>query len=321
MIEHLYHGDNLDYMQSAESESINLSYWDLLYGTNNTFYNKDGTFAYKDLKANLKEFQDFYIPRFKEMYRMLKANGSFYVQCDTVANHWLRIMLDDIFGYNCFRNEMAVLKRSNPTNNTSKFYATNHDIILYYVRDKNNFVWNYPRKPISEESKKRYNKIDPKRNNQRYYLCSMQNRTGSDVSILIFNGKEYKGNYCWSQETLDERTSSGEYIVEENTKGELAYRLYLKENHDMQVSDLWDDCTYDYLQAISKYPTQKPEEILQRIILASSNEGDIVFDAFMGSGTTGIVAKKLKRGFIGCEIGDIYYEAVKDIRSVANKLF
>ena len=97
--ETLHCGDNLEYMKTLPSNSIDLIYNDLLYGTGRNFGD------YKDIKADRKTVEDFYIPRITEMHRLLKDTGSIYLQMDTRINHWMRCIMDDVFGYNNFRNE------------------------------------------------------------------------------------------------------------------------------------------------------------------------------------------------------------------------
>lgn len=138
--------DNLEFMKELGSESIDLIYCDILYGTGRKF--KD----YQDLKPIRSEIESHYIPRIKEMYRLLKDTGSIYLQMDTKINHWIRCIMDDIFGYDNFRNEIVwdYGGQSRKSDISNK-----HDIIIRYTKT-NKFIYNTQFKPHTERSKKEY---------------------------------------------------------------------------------------------------------------------------------------------------------------------
>jgi len=127
--------DNLGMMQELQSESIDLIYCDILYGTGRNFGD------YQDLKADRKVIEDFYLPRIKEMHRVLKSNGSIYLQMDTRINHWLRILMDEVFGYDNFRNEITWWYKR--WSNISFGFQKMHDVILFYSKDKSKFNIQY----------------------------------------------------------------------------------------------------------------------------------------------------------------------------------
>ena len=262
----LYCMDNLKLMKQLPSNSIDLIYGDILYGTGRNFGD------YQDLPADRKVIEEFYIPRIKEMYRLLKDTGSIYLQMDYRINHWIRIILDDIFGYDNFRNEIIynVIKGGVPKNDYSKA----HDIILRYSKTKEyHYKKQYAKHKMSAE--KRYNKIDE--NGKRYKIYNK-------------NGKQYKSYY---------------------KGGKL-------------VNDVWDDINLivKNSEEYQDYPTQKPKKLLERIIKASSNAGDIIFDPFIGSGTTIVVAEELNRKWIGCDINPKSIEITnKRLSSLQKKLF
>ena len=240
MIE-IYQKDNLDLLKSIPSNHINLIYSDVLYGTGRNFGD------YQDLRCDRRIIENHYTPRLIEMKRVLKENGSIYLQMDTKINHWVRIILDDIFGYNNFRNEIiwSYKRWSSKVNN--KFQSM-HDVILFYAKSNNriNII-----KEKTQTPKKYQNKKDKFGNSIR----------DSNGKIIYY--------------TQDERC----------------------------IDDVW---TISYLNPKSKervnYNTQKPKELIERIIKASSNENDLVADFYLGSGTTAVVCKELNRKFIGCDI-------------------
>ena len=281
--------DNLELMKELPDDFVDLIYCDILYATGRDFGD------YQDLKPIRSEIEDHYIPRIKEMHRILKPTGSIVLQMDTRINHWLRCILDDIFGYKNFRNEISWIK-GNSMNTKTNYFLKNSDRILLYSKSKN-FTFNIQYRPISEESVKRYNLND----NGRMYMQTHILKRGYNANrTLIFNDKEYEGEYAWTQETLDSKINSG-VIVEVGNTGTLVYRAYLDENKGVQLSDIWADIPVGSGQQ-KDYQTQKPEVLLERIIKASSNEGDVVADFYLGSGTTAVVSKRLNRHFVGCDI-------------------
>lgn len=245
--------DNLEFMKDIESNSIDLIYSDILYGTGRNFGD------YQDLKSDRKIIEEHYMPRLIEMKRVLKDTGSIYLQCDYRINHWIRCILDDVFGYDNFRNEIVwdYGGQSRKTDISNK-----HDLLIRYTKT-NKFVYNTQFKPHTERSKKEYRHL-------------------------------YNGEMC-------ARTK----------RGDTYYYSPLNPN-GTNVTSVWSDI--GLLTPSSKerncinYDTQKPKSLVERIIKASSNEGDLVADFYMGSGTTGDVALDLGRKFIGCDIGDKAFE-------------
>lgn len=237
------------------------------------------------------------------MYRVLKQTGSIYIQCDYRINHWIRYMMDDIFGYENLRNEIVWKRRSSANNVIKNSFLSNKDYIIFYSKNKIHiFNTQYSFDKLNKEP---YSKTD--KNGDVYRECQIVSKTTNPLRTLIFNGKEYTNHYKWTQETLNKRIAEG-YIITENSKGDLNYRIYLKNNKGKMLDDIWDDVCFE---SRSIYDTQKPKELLERIIKASSNKGDIVADFFMGSGTTGEVALELDRNFIGCDTGDKACEITK----------
>jgi len=306
----LHTGDNLEYMQTLPSESIDLIYSDILYGTGRDFID------YQDIKADRKTVEEFYIPRIAEMHRLLKSTGSIYLQMDTRINHWLRCILDDVFGYNNFRNEIVWKKKENTNNTKTSYFTKNKDHILFYSKSKN-YNFNIQYRPLNSESIKRYNKTDE--NGYKYQLTSFLKVGYTKKTTLIFNGKEYTGEYAWSQKTLDERIKNG-YIIEENSIGNLCYRMYLDKSKGVQISDIWEDLTLGGGVKL-EYQTQKNIKLMARIIKASSNEGDVCADFFAGSGSFGVAAKKLNRNVILCDINPDAIKLSEKRMNEATELF
>jgi DNA modification methylase len=245
--------DNMELMKTIESSTIDLIYCDILYGTGRKF--KD----YQDLKPNRVEIENHYIPRLKEMHRILKPTGSIYLQMDTRINHWMRILMDDVFGYDRMLNEIVVcISKGNQTN---KHFAKRHDILLYYTKSKD---WVYNLDAVSKE-------------NPEYKRYKYQDENGM---------------YRWHIESIKD------------------YKMYLKKQN---INDVWNDVGIVQGNSIENtgYSTQKPKALIERIIKASSNEGDLVADFYAGSFTTAEVCKELNRNFIGCDINALALEISK----------
>ncbi|MCF8019846.1 MAG: site-specific DNA-methyltransferase [Vallitaleaceae bacterium] len=220
---------------------------------------------------------------------MLKDTGSLYFHCDPTMSHYVKIMLDYIFGMVNFRNEI-VWERTRNTGSSkarAKFCPRNHDIILCYSKT-GEYKFNRPIRPFSEEE---------------------------ILWRFPYNENEGKGPYHWntlasySQERLENLKKRNELKISSNpnVKHKYSYKVFLNDHKGgIPISDLWYDINpvHGQTKEFIGYPTQKPEKLLERIILTSSNEGDLIADFFMGGGTTIAVAFKLNRNFIGSDIND-----------------
>ena len=255
--------DNLELMNTIESNTIDLIYCDILYGTGRKFAD------YQDLKPIRSEIESHYIPRIKEMHRILKPTGSIYLQMDTKINHWMRCIMDDIFGYDKFRNEISWWYKR--WSNISFGFQKMHDVILFYSKDKSKF-------------------------NIQYQDYAKPNEIEDTVRGVI----------------------DGKLVRLKNEDG--SYKKRETENKGVPLHDVWE---IQHIQPTAKerlgYDTQKPKALIERIIKASSNEGDLVADFYLGSGTTAVVCKELNRNFIGCDINpraiEITLQRLNDARS------
>jgi len=295
--------DNLELMKTIESNTIDLIYCDILYGTGRKF--KD----YQDLKPNRIEIENHYIPRLKEMHRILKPTGSIYLQMDTKINHWVRCIMDDIFGYENFKNEI-VWKRSKPMNQKYNHFAKTKDHILFYSKSKKHKFNQIYENIENENTIKRYDKIDEK--GKVYMLMNLLSSKNFKINndIRIVNGVSYinKSGLGWamSQKAIDKRINEG-YIFEVSSTGNLCYRSYYQGKK--QITEMWETNLNPVLKQV--YDTEKPKSLIERIIKASSNEGDLVADFYAGSFTTAEVCKELNRNFIGCDINPLGLEISK----------
>lgn len=237
--------------------------------------------------------------RLVEMHRVLKPTGSLYLHCDPTMSHYIKLVLDQIFGPMRFKNEI-IWKRSHPKGHAFTRFASNHDIILAYSKDPSKTTWNT-----------QYNQYDPDKINQQYSLIDEDGRRYQLTSLLNPNPNrpnltyEFKGVtkvWRWTKERMKGEDAKGRIVVPKDGKGIPRYKRFLDEQEGVPIDDVWKDIEPVIGTERIGYETQKPLALLERIIQASSNEGDIILDPFCGCGTAVVAAQKLKRKWIGIDI-------------------
>lgn len=239
-------------------------------------------------------------PRLVELRRVLKETGSLYLHCDTTASHYLKLMLDAVFGFANYRNEIS-WKRFSAKNDPGR-YGRNHDTIFFYTRGTK-FTWNTQYGPFEENYVDENYRYVEEETGRRYRLSDLTaNKPGGDVDYEWHGMFPYKGrHWAFSRENMDKFLAEGRIIFRKT--GMPVYKRYLDEMPGVPLQDIWTDVK---LAAGSKerlgYPTQKPEALLDRIIIASSNEGDVILDPFCGCGTSIAVAERLHRRWIGIDL-------------------
>lgn len=255
---------------------VKLIYIDPPFATEGDFTAKDGEKAYSD-KIKGAEFIEFLRERLILAHEILADDGAIYVHLDWKKAHYIKVILDEVFGENYFQNEIVWCYGE--AINSKKRWNRKHDVIYFYSKSEN-FTFNYEKvlEEYSENTIKKYKYVDE--NGNRYRLM----------------GRGLAGSPIRSKRDVS--------IEWEKTHPELVYRHYMKDG--VLPVDYWNIPIINQSSAERiGYPTQKPEELLEKIILASSNEGDIVMDFFAGSGTSLVVAEKLGRRWIGCDIGKL----------------
>ena len=337
----LYYGDNLGILRThIPDESVDLIYIDPPFNSNQAynviFSEADGSSSQAQIRAfedtwrwgetteqayhelvvtaphllveTIKSFRGFLTEtnlmaylvmmalRLVELHRVLKPTGSFYLHCDPTASHYLKIILDQIFGVENFRNEITW--RRTAAHNDSAVYGSVHDIILYYSKS-DSFTHNEQYQPYSDEYLKRYKHIDE--NGKRFLDRDLT------AGSLSGGGYQYEWNgitRVWRCpfNTMQEYHESGRLYYTRN--GTPRLKQFLDEMPGVPLQDVWVDIPPINSQAKERlgYPTQKPETLLERIIKASSSEGDVVLDAFCGCGTAVVIAQRLNRRWIGIDI-------------------
>jgi len=246
--------------------------------------------------------------RLAELRRVLKPTGSIYLHCDPTASHYLKIVMDAIFGPSNFRSEI-VWKRYFPFKSSKQpkcgRYGRIHDVILFYTAGSN-WIWNPIYMPYDPEYiSKAYRHIESD-TGRRYQLCPITSPGGTARGVPAYEFLGVVRPWRHRREKMEELFAMGR-IVQTRPGNVPLYKVYLDEMQGIPIQDIWTDISPINPQARERlgYPTQKPEALLERIVQASSNEGDLVLDPFCGCGTTIAVAERLKRRWIGIDITHI----------------
>ena len=243
--------------------------------------------------------------RLVELHRVLKPTGSLYLHCDPTASHYLKIILDTIFGPESFCNELIWQRTSAHANVIQKFGAV-HDILLFYTKSKH-YTWNQQYVPYDEEYVDTFfDQIDEngKRYARRDLTASMQR--ASSGQVYTWKGITPPPSRCWamSKDKMDELETQGRIHWPKREGGMPRLKLYREDMPGNPLQDIWADIKPIHNLAAERlgYPTQKPLALLERIIQASSSPGDWVLDPFCGCGTAVAAAQKLGRRWIGIDI-------------------
>lgn len=246
--------------------------------------------------------------RLIELHRVLKPTGSLYLHCDPTASHYLKILLDAVFGARNFRNDV-VWKRTT-THSDSKTWSRVSDNILFYSRGRE-FIWNTPREAHSESYiDSKYNKDDGD-GRGLYHLDNMTSPNPRPNMMYEWKGFPYPPmGWRYQRETMTRLDAEGRIYYPTLPDGSLDHskrprlKRFLNEQAGGVVGNVWTDIypLNSQAQERLRYPTQKPVALLERIISASSNPGDVVLDPFCGCGTTVHAAQKLGRNWIGIDV-------------------
>ncbi len=251
-------------------------------------------------------------PRLVELRRVLKPTGSLYLHCDPTASHYLKLLLDAVFDPANFRADIR-WKRTSAHGNAALNYAWVSDQLLYYTKT-DDFRWNQQFQVYDPEYiTSHYGQVDAKgrRFTTRDLTASMSR--ASSGQLYDWKGVRPVPSRCWSftKDRMEEFEAKGLLVY--GRSGVPRLKLYLDETRGTPISDIWEDVPPINSQAAERlgYPTQKPEALLERIIQASSDPGDIVLDPFCGCGTTIAAAQKLERHWIGIDITNLAISLIR----------
>ena len=334
----LWTGDNIDVMRGMNSESVDLIYLDPPFNSNRDYAAPIGSeaagAAFKDtwtlddldvawhgevaerepgiasvIEAagishgrSLKAYLIMMSVRLLEMRRIIKPDGSVYLHCDSTAGHYLKTVMDAIYGQTQFRNDI-VWRRQPAKGLATRNMPTNHDLILRYAMS-DQAIYNVQYVPHDPEYvRKNYRYIDEE-SGRRYRLDNLVNPNKNRPNLTY----EFLGVHRvwrWTRERMERAYAEGRVI--QTAPGRVPQqKRYLDESQGRPVDTLWYDIPP--VQGSSKertgYPTQKPLALLERVIAASSQPGDMVFDPFCGCATACVAAEKLDRRWVGIDISD-----------------
>ena len=257
---------------------MNLIYCDILYNTGKVFDD------YSDDLGAPDEATEWYRPRILEMKRVLSENGSIFIHCNWRMDSYMRILMDEIFGTNCFRNR--IYRQHSRERGFYANFDSQMDIILYYVKNPRHFVFHELRGETKRIVPLFENGILEGRDDVR-------SAAGETIDL-----KSLHKHWLVSVAQFNDMKKAGEVQVING----LPYRF----SDVIPVGNLWNEPemldTYTRTDVADAYDTPKPEAVLDRIIRVASDPGDLVADFFLGGGTTAVVAKKTGRRFVGCDI-------------------
>lgn len=326
----LFMGDNFEVLSILLNNfrgKINLIYIDPPFNTDQEFFvsengransishSKNDIVAYSD-KMSTDEYLEFIRERLILLRELLSDNGSIYLHIDYKIGHYIKIIMDEVFGKENFKNDIARIK-SNPKNFYRKAYGNEKDLILFYTKNYKNNIWNDIKVPLDEnEIAERFSKIDE--NGRRYTTIPLhapgETKNGSTSkpwrNIPVPKGRHWRTN----PEEFEKMDKQG--LIEWSSTGNPRIKKYADEHTGKKIQDIW---RFKDPQN-PKYPTEKNSTMLEQIILQSSNENDYVLDCFAGSGSTLKAAFKNNRKWIGVDNSEVAINVIKS-NKIGNYIF
>jgi DNA modification methylase len=303
------------------SPGVRLCYIDPPFATKREFRGKRGQMAYRD-KVEGAEFIEFLRKRLIFIHELLANDGVLYVHLDTNKVHAMKVVLDEIFGPNNFRSEI-IWKRSSAHSDTKqgrRQHGRIHESILFYSKGPE-WPWSTVYTEYDDQYVDAfYTFIEPD-TDRRYRLGDLTAaKPGGDTNYVFHGRKPYKGRYwAYSRKNMEQMLAEGRIHFPDKADGTPSYKRYLDEMEGVTLQDIWDDVDdhdetgdpslpdmwTDIKPAGGDYPTQKPIELLERIVTSSSKRGDLILDCFAGSGTTALAAEGLDRRWIAIDCGKL----------------
>ncbi len=318
----LIHGDNLLALKALEQEyagKVKCIYIDPPYNTGNAFEHYDDGLEHSIWLGLMRE-------RIAMFYKLLAKDGSIWINLDDTEAHYCKVMCDETLGRENFIGSIIWEKADSPKMDP-RFFSTSHDTILVYAKDAESLTIN---RELSTEIPEHYNKTDE--NGRRYYLkpmCVMGGNvseslcypmTAPDGTQVLPFTKGQKSCWRWSKKKVEEESNRIEWV--KGKKGwSLYFRIYADTRKGMPIRTIWhhdevgtnrtSKAEINALFGADTFDTPKPERLIEKIINATTNPGDLVLDSFLGSGTTAAVAHKMGRRWIGVELGEHCYTHCK----------
>ena len=343
----IWTGDNLEILRGLNSASVDLIYLDPPFNSNRNYAAPVGSAAagaafkdtwtlsdldvawmglvadeqpsmYKVLQAaglthgkGMQSYLCMMAVRLLEMRRVLKDTGSIYLHCDPTASHYLKLLMDSIYGDRNFRSEI-IWKRTTAHNDGAqgrRQHGRVHDVLFFYTKS-DQWTWNTIYTDYEPEYVARFSLIEPE-TNRRYTLDNLTGPGGASKGNPQYAVMGITRYWRYSEERMQQLIAAGR-IVQSRPGAVPRYKRYLDEMPGLPLQDSWADIAPINSQAKERigYPTQKPLALLERIIKASSNEGDVVLDPFCGCATACVAADNLGRRWIGIDISPKAVELV-----------
>ncbi len=263
--------------------------------------------AYRDTWGRgLESYLQWVHETFLVLRELLADDGSIYVHIGHNVVHYVRTLLDEVFGLDQYRNEIVWKRQSahSDTKQGSQHYGRLHDVLLYYSKGEH-YTWNQQYQPYDESYVETFFKnVDE--NGRRFQYGDLTGPGGTAKGNPVYEFLGVKRAWRYSKARMQELHAQGRIAFR---PGGAVPRLkrYLDESPGVPAQDIWADISYGALINFGAenvgYPTQKPLTLLERVIKTSSNEGDVVLDCFVGSGTTAVASERLRRRWIGCDLG------------------
>ena len=307
----IYCGDNLEQLAKLPDACVDLIYIDPPFNSNRNYEVFWGETkekrAFEDRHESTRAYIDYMRPRCVQLARVLKKTGSFYYHCDWHASHYVKVMLDQIFGENNFINEIIWKRQSahSDAKQGSKHLGRVHDTLFLYGGSAEDYSFKHLYRLYDPEYiEKNFRNVE-EGTGRRYSLGDL----GAPGGAAPSKGNPYyeflgvKRYWRFSQEMMQKLYKEGR-IIQTKPGAVPRQKRYLDESPGVALGTVWDDIGPVQGQSEESlgYPTQKPLALLERILEISSNENDIVLDAFCGCGTALVAAQNLKRQWIGIDI-------------------
>ncbi len=340
----IWTGDNLDILRGMNSETVDLIYLDPPFNSNRDYEAPVGsraagasfkdTWTLSDLDVawmgliaeehasiaklldtagrvhgkGMQSYLTMMAVRLLQMWRVLKDTGSIYLHCDPYASHYLKLLMDAVFGSGQFRSDIT-WRRTNAKGLAFKGYPNNADVLLYYSKS-DRFAWQRPYGPHDQTYVDKFYRFTEPGSGRRYRLGDLTNPNPNRPNLTY----EFLGVtrvWRWTRERMKEAYDNG-LVLQQRPGSVPVLKRYLDEMKGNPIDTIWTDIKPIQAQSPERtgYPTQKPLALLERIIAASSNTGDMVLDPFCGCATACVAAEKLDRQWVGIDISPKAVELV-----------
>jgi DNA modification methylase len=265
------------------------------------------------LNSDMMAYLAMMAPRLIELHRVLKVTGSIYLHCDPTASHYLKMLMDAVFGATNYRNQI-IWKRSHAHSDGKqgrKAYGNVSDVLLFYTVS-DDYTFNTQYTPYSKEYVDKYFRYVDE-NGRRYWLDNLTGPGGAAKGNPYYEVMGVSRYWRYSKVRMQALIEAGR-IVQSKPGNVPQYKRYLDDTPGIPLQNIWTDIPPINMMAKERlgYPTQKPEVLLERVVKTSSNEGDIVLDPFCGCGTAIAASHKLNRHWIGIDVTHLAVGLIKN---------